>query len=320
MDGNHTLPAYSASNDHPPEAYCAERLVLMDGFRNGLASSARELLATHLALPREVHYVADLQRWMLSQVTITLHFEHLRDPACPPISPGNLVRAVGTTGIASRNTIHAFLMEMRSRCFVVPLANTDRRQRTFRATQMSEDLIRRYFDIHLRALDIIDGGARYALSCQHPELLHQAQPRFTRQLLERPEWYKPPESIAKFVRSDSGSSVLHDLVKDVPSLLMDMSSPIWIGKVSPNWFSSRYRISKTHISRLFGVAREAGLIGWANRSNRGECWISPNLAHDYRCWQAIKLAAISKAFHESCLASGTSPLPMVEGKCVAGSR
>lgn len=257
---------------------------------------------------------------MLSQLTIALHFEHRRDPACPPISPGNLVRAIGSTGIASRNTIHAFLMEMRSRRFVVPLASADRRQRAVRATQLSEDLIRRYFDIHLRALDIIDGGARFALSCRHPHLLHQAQPRFTRQLLEQRDWYRPPPGIAKFVRSDSGSSVLHDLVKDVPSLLSDMNSPIWIGKVSPNWFSSRYRISRTHVARLFGVAREAGLIGWANKSNRGECWISPRLAHDYRRWQAIKLAAVSQAFYETCLAGGISGPPPEPGKDVAGSR
>lgn len=313
------MPAFSTSNAHLPAAYCAERLVLLDGFREGLASSARELLATHLALPREVHYVADLQRWMLSQLTITLHFEHQHDAACPPISPANLVRAVGTTGIASRNTIHAFLMELKNQRLVAPMASADRRQRASTATPISEDLIRRYFDIHLRALDIIDGGARFALSCRHPHLLSQAQPRFTRLLLEKHDWYKPPHSIAKFVRSDSGSSVLHDLVKDVPSHLIDMNTPIWIGKISPNWFSSRYRISKTHVARLFAMARAAGLIGWANKSNRGECWISPRLAHDYRCWQAIKLAAVSQAFHETCLSGAISTLPTEPGRRAAGS-
>ncbi|MGE6783630.1 hypothetical protein ACQKGL_14015 [Ensifer adhaerens] len=281
----------------PSLPYSAADLVGMLRFREGLESASRELLETHLALPREVHYVADLRRWMLSQMTMAMHFEHLHDRACLPISPGNLSRTM--CAIASRNTVHAFLLEMRRYRFVEPLESADGRQRAVRATQMSEALIRRYFDIHLRALDIIDGGARFALSQQQPDLLHRAQPRFARLLLARRDWHRPPASIAKFVRSDSGSSVLHDLIKNVPSLPTERAAPIWIGKVSPNALSSRYRISRTHTARLFGLAREAGLIGWAKKSNRGDCWVSTALVHDYRYWQAIKLAAVATAFAEA---------------------
>ncbi|PSJ57881.1 hypothetical protein [Pseudaminobacter soli (ex Li et al. 2025)] len=274
----------------------------MELFTKGVASGARELLDTHLALPQEVHYVADLQRWILSQVTIALHFEHRLDPACPPISPSNLLRAIKDTKVASRNTVHTFLMEMKRYRFITPLASEDLRLQAAQATEMSELLIRRYFDIHLRALDTIDNGQRYALSCRHPDILQWAQPRFARLLLALRDWYRPPQTIAKFDRSASGSSILHELVIGVPPLSAEMTSPIWIGKVSPNAFSQKYRISRTHAARLFGIAREAGLIGWANRSNRGECWISPQLVRDYRYWQAVKLAAVSQAFHEACIA------------------
>lgn len=187
-------------------------------FRDSLKSAAQDLLKTHFALPREVHYVADLQRWMLSQMTIALHFEHLRDPALPPISPSTLMRAVGDTGIASRNTVHSFLMEMRRYRFVGPLEISDRRQRGVKATEMSERLIQRYFGIHLQALDLIDDGARYALSCEHPHLLQYAHPRFTWALVNCRNWYRPPRSIAKFVSSNSGGSVLHDLIMAAPML------------------------------------------------------------------------------------------------------
>jgi hypothetical protein len=276
----------------------------MDRFREGLEMSARELLETHLALPREVHYVADLQRWMLSHMTMALHFEHLNDRQALPISPGNLVRAIGDTAIASRNTIHAFLMEMRRYRFIAPLESADGRQRAARATDMSEELIRRYFDIHLRALDHIDGGARFRMSQQDPHLLHRAQPRFARLILEESDWHKPAASIAKFVRSDSGSSVLHDLVKSVPTPPPGRMAEVWIGKVSPNAFSTRYRISRTHTARLFGQVRAAGLIGWAKASNRGDCWISTALVRDYRYWQALKLAAVSRGFEAACGAGG----------------
>ncbi len=287
-----------------PPAYEADALAAMDGFRDALALSASELLETHLALPREVRYVADLQRWLISQVTIAMHFEHGLDPAAPPISPVNLVRALEETGIASRNTIQAFLMEMRRYHFVVPLPSADRRQRNFKATEMSEQLIRRYFDIHLRALDAVDGGARYALSCARPRLLWHAQPRFARLLCNRPDWHRPPPGIGRFVRSDSGSSVLHELAMNVAAPGSMVTDRIWVGKVSPHIFSQRYRISRAHVSRLFAAARSEGLIGWARQSNRGDCWISPELVRAYRLWQAVKLAAVSRAFHEACLCTG----------------
>ncbi|WP_378944840.1 hypothetical protein [Mesorhizobium sp. ANAO-SY3R2] len=297
----------------PPLAYTADCLVRMGRFRDGLASAARELLETHLALPQEVHYVADLQRWLLSQMTVAMHFENYLDPAAPPISAKNLVRALVGTEIASRNTVYGFLQELKRYGFVVPLPSDDRRQRIFRATEMSERLIRRYFDIHLRALDIVDDGQRYALSCRHPDILFRAQPRFARLLLAQDDWHKPPQNIAKFVRSDSGSSILHDLIKGIPPLSTDMTSPIGVGKVSPNAFSLRYRISRTHAARLFGLAREAGLVGWTKDSNRGDCWISPDLVYAYRHWQAVKLAAVSQAFHEACLNPDVELCELVSG-------
>lgn len=316
------MPYASLSLQDCPAAYGGQELEILHGFHRGLASAAEELLKTHLALPREVHYVADLQRWILSQITLALHFEHRRDPRCPPISPRNLVLAVAAAGIASRNTIHGFLMEMRRYRFVTPLETADRRERAVCATLMSEQLIRRYFDIHLRALDLIDDGHRHALSLRHPDLLEQAQPRFAWLLLETRDWHKPAPSIVKFVRSVSGSSVLHELVKAAPALPHEppgLMSPIWIGQVSPNALSRRYRISRTHTARLFENSRQAGLIGWARKSNRGECWISPRLVHDYRHWQALKLAAVSRAFREACLhAAGDRPAREAESILQSG--
>lgn len=294
-------PAQTVAFSTPlPPAYTAEALVRMPGFCQGLAASARDLLDTHLSLPREVHYVADLQRWMLSQITIALHFEHQHDPHAPPLSPGSLTRRVGDSGIACRNTIHTFLMEMRRYRFVLPIESPDRRQRAVRASAMSEALIRRYFDIHLRALDLIDGGTRLARSQGTPMLLARAQPNFARLLLASPGWYRPPASIAKFVRSDSGSSVLHDLILSAPAGSETGEAPIWIGPVSPKVLSSRYQVSRTHAARLFGLAREAGLIGWARASNRGDCWIAPQLVRAYFGWQALKLASVAQAFAQAC--------------------
>lgn len=277
---------------------------MMDRFPEGLSLAAQWLLETHLALPREVRYVADLQRWLLSQVVVAMHYEHRLDPASPPISHSNLMRAVATANIASRNTIHSFLLEMKRYQFIAPLQSADRRRQTMQATEMAEQLIRRYFDIHLRGLDLLDDGQCHIQFREHPDLLQHAQPRFTRLLLANDAWCQPPASIANIVRSDSGSSILHDLVSGILLPPSDMRSQIWIGKGSPNTFAKRYGISRTHVARLFRQAREAGLIGWANNSNRGNCWVSPELVRAYRFWQAVKLAALSQAFHDACLQIG----------------
>ncbi|MEI5679973.1 MULTISPECIES: hypothetical protein [unclassified Mesorhizobium] len=97
---------------------------------------------------------------------------------------------------------------------------------------------------------------------------------------------------------------MHDLISGILMPSAEMTSPIWIGKVSPNVFAKRYGISRTHVARIFRQAREAGLLGWAKNSNRGDCWVSPELVRAYRSWQAVKLAALSQAFHYACLQIG----------------
>ncbi len=280
-------------------AYDADALIQMDRFRDGLALSAQELLQTHASLPREVHYVADLRRWLLSQATIAIHFEHQLNPALAPISPSRVQQALHGAGIASRNTIGTFLSELHRYAFIAPIGSQDGRRREYRATERSEALIRHYFNIHLRSLDLIDGGGRHVIACAHPDLLPSAQSRFAKKLCEHVLWHHPAQSIARFVRSDSGSGVLHDLVSSAPETNRLANAPIWVGPVSPAEFSRKYRISRMHVARLFAEARAAGLMGWARESNRGDCWISPILVHDYRHWQALKLAAVSQAFRDA---------------------
>lgn len=285
-------------------AYAAGELIRMDRFQDGLALAARELLETHATLPREVHYVADLRRWLLSQATIAIHFEHLLDSNALPVSPARLQQALGANGIASRNTIGTFLSEMHRYEFITPLESRDKRRREYRATMKSEALIGHYFDIHLRSLDAIDNGRRHSTFHQHPEILPSAQSGFARRLCENAEWHHPAPSIARFVRSDSGSSVLHDLVSRAPKTNALSDSAIWVGRLSPSDFSRQYRISRMHVSRLFGEARADGFLGWANGSHRGDGWVSPVLVRDYRHWQALKLEAISHAFQQACLKAG----------------
>ncbi|MGF9564083.1 hypothetical protein [Neorhizobium sp. JUb45] len=300
------VPAQNGFSSEAPRAYEAHELVALPHFRDGQHLTAIELLEAHRLLPKRVRYVADIQRFMLSHAAMALHLEHTLDPSKPGVTATNLLRFFENTPAASKNTVLAFLVEMRHYNFVEPVDEGDRRSRAFRATVDTEQLIRFYFDTHARGLDCMDGGNRAALLAAHPRLLHLAQPRFARLLLHNQNWRNPPGTIAGFTKSDSGSSVIHDLVARVPRGELG-SDPIWIGSISATEVAKRYLVSTTHAVRLFSRAKAQGLIGWQGSTNRGECWISPILVQDYYHWQAQKFAAVSDAIQFACEKAGIGP-------------
>lgn len=283
------------------KAYVPDELLAQPRFHECLTTSVESLLATHREIPREVRYLADLRKWLLSQATFVLHFEHKSDPTCPPISPSALLRLLSGTAIASRNTVIAsrntviaFLGELGYYRLIEPAAAGDRRRKAFVAPPHSEDLIRRWYGTHLHALDVMDGGARAAALDASPHLIDRAQPAMARLLLADAGWYDPPCSVGLFTRAESGSNVIHDLVSRAPWRWGGERVPV--GPVSSNGISGRYLISQSHTARILARARDAGLIGWDRPGNRGDCWVSPQLVEDYRRWQALKFAAVSKSF------------------------
>lgn len=289
----------------PLRAYSPSQLVGMPHFCDGLHFAARELLETFRRAPRRVRYVADRQRWLLSQAALALHFEHEADPSKPALTPLNLFRFLGDTRAASRNTVNAFLLEMRHYQFGEALDTADRRHRAIKASADTEKLAQHYFDIHLRALDMMDGSSRRELASREPGFVSRAQPPFARRLLRSTDWREPPQSIANFVKTDSGSNILHELAARAPSGAPLSTEPIWIGPVSPSEIANVCLISPSHVVRLFARARRDGLLGWARKSNRGECWISPQLVRDYRYRQAVKFSALSHSARDALQRPGT---------------
>lgn len=283
-------------------SYGADRLLAESRFHDCLVFAAEELLATHQEIPKEVRYLSDLQKWLLSQATLALHFEHRLDPARPPISPTNLLRFLAGTPIASRNTVLAFLNEMRHYGLVEQIACADRRQRMFRARPYTEDLIRRWYGTHLEALDRIDTAGRAARLRDDPDLIVYAQTRMARLMLSSRGWCHPPASVGLFTRAESGSNVLHELAARAPWHLP--AGRVWIGPVSASGVAARYRISQSHTARILAAARGAGLIGWEFPGNRGNCWVSSDFVIDYRSWQALKFSAVSEAFSQAVAHAG----------------
>ncbi|MBX5043461.1 hypothetical protein HJB51_26260 [Rhizobium lentis] len=264
-------------------------------FAAALRESALDLLAIHHRAPRIVRYVADLQKWLLSQAALALHFERKLDPSCPALTAANLGKFLDENHIASHNTAVSHLKEMAHYKLLEPAQTTDRRANPLQASAYAESLIRQWFEGHLRSLDGMDAGDRYRRSQEDETILYRAQPRIARRLFNDPDWYSPPDSIALFARSESGSNILHDLMSRVP-LAPVLGERTWVGDVSARLIAVEYVISRSHAGRLLAAAQNQGLLGWEASQMSGECWISAKFVLDYRRWQATKFSVVSEVF------------------------
>ncbi|WFU11615.1 hypothetical protein QA646_24820 (plasmid) [Rhizobium sp. CB3090] len=285
----------SAPFSNECRSFSVDDLMVDPSFAAALREAALELLAIHQTAPRVVRYVADLQKWLLSQAALALHFERKLNPSYPPLTASNLAKFLLENRIASPNTAISHLKELAHYKLFEPMETTDRRARALQATAYAEQLIRQWFDGHLRSLDSMDAGDRYRRSEANPTILFRAQPRVARRLFNHPDWYKPPETVALFVKSESGSNILHDLMSRVP-LLAATGERVWVGALAARFAATEYVISRSHAGRMLAAAEHQGLLGWEAAKRSGHCWISAKLVLDYRRWQAQKFSIISEVF------------------------
>lgn len=272
------------------------RLVGDPLFAEALRQAALHMAAMHDAAPRIVRYTASLRKWLLTQAILALHFEHLTDPSRPELTTAKLIDFISASSIASKNTAAAHLAEMRNyRLLLDAEQGSNKRIRPLIVSDVAEGLIRQWFEGHLSSLDMLDHGTRMAQSQSQPVLMHHALPRATRRLIADRAWCNPPESIAAFVATESGSNILHDLMARLPSGVLP-DQRIWVGPLKLGEITSRYIISRTHAQRVFARAGDLGLLGWESLGSRGPLWISRGLVDDYRHWQAVKFAALDEAF------------------------
>lgn len=286
--------------------YQAEQMAEMPIFLTAISQEAQDILTIHSKIPDEVRFVADMRRWMLIHMAIAIHFEHKNDPRKPRLSPKTLYQEVQATGLASRNTVHAFLQSLyRVQLSELPPRETIRNH-AHKISAKTEKLMAVYFDLHLRALDVLDGGQRSQYLRQNQSLIPRLQPAFARRAYLSPQWFNPPADIRSFSYSASGSSVLHELVRASQSKPSDPEDRIWIGPVPTAEIARRYQVSTAHVSRILNKANEQAAIGWSHPNRRGDCWISTRLKKSYLLWQAEKLSILSVAFREVSEASISS--------------
>ncbi|MBE1506390.1 hypothetical protein [Rhizobium viscosum] len=282
------------------EALTVEAIVENRLYGLALKDAALKLIAMHDAAPRIVRYTADMKRWLLTQSILAFHFQRVTSPSHPGLTAANLKALIADSGIASKNTAFAHLAEMRNYGLLVDVhERADKRVRPLRISETAETLIREWFDEHLKSLDTLDGGTRSLRSSADRRLLWYAQPRMSESLFHDPNWASPSQSVDTFVRTASGSNILHDLMSRLPPE-KELETRMSIGPLRIGEFSRRYAISRTHARRLFERAQVLEICGWDASGDRGDFWLAAELIRDYRHWQAVKFAAIDEAFEWAC--------------------
>lgn len=284
-----------ALKDEPSPVIFDERATSFAGIRD----AAVELLAMHDIAPRVVRYVASMQKWLITQAIVALHLNRQADPTCPPLTAGALIDFFARQPIFSKNTLTAHLAEMRAYGLLIVQESTDRRVKPLHLSAYGETLIRKWLESHLAALDRLDGGSRRARFADDPGLLARIHPSAIQSLIFDPAWACPPTSVDLFVRTESGSNILHELICRLPAHLQNGDEPVCLGQLHASEISTRHTLSRGHVQKVFARARSQGLLTWGLPGNQGDLFVSRTLLWDYVRWQEVKFKAISAAYEQA---------------------
>ncbi|MFK3967470.1 hypothetical protein ACI2KT_28215 [Ensifer adhaerens] len=264
-----------------------------------LRDAAEQLLAMHDIAPRVVRYVASMQKWLITQAIVALHFERKHDEMRPSLTAGSLIDFFAEQQPFSKNTLTAHLAEMGAYGLLVPQESRDRRVKPLQLSVYGETMIGQWLANHLSALDRLDGGDRASRLCSDQRLLARIHPLAVRALVFDPDWAQPPASVDLFVRTETGSNILHELICRVPTGLQGIDRPVTLGPLPASDVSTRHTLSRGHVQRVFSRAKSEGLLVWSLPGNRGDLFVSQDLLRDYILWQAIKFRAISVAYRQA---------------------
>lgn len=263
-----------------------------------LRDVAEELLAIHDVSPRIVRYVASMQKWLITQAIVALHFERQQDQACPPLTAAALIEFFSHEELFSKNTLTAHVAEMRAYGLLVQQESRDKRLKPLQLSMSAEALIGQWLERHLSALDRLDGGNRASTFGSDKRQLSCIHPLAVRALVFNPHWSRPPLSVNMFVRTESGSNILHELICRLPAGLQVIDEPVCLGPLRASEVSTRHTLSRGHVQRVFSRAKSEGHLVWSLPGNRGDLHVSPTLLQAYVHWQAIKFQAIATAFDQ----------------------
>mgnify|MGYP002479238269 CR=1 FL=1 len=275
--------------------YEIESLAALPQFMACLTFCNQALLHIHKQMPREVRYVADMRRWVLTHAALKLHFQQRVDPSAPLLTATNLYSLVEHSRMVSVNTVTNYLKEIQNLGYIEAVPNQDRRVRAYQMSAFSEQMFHVYLSINLEAIDQIDGERRHEVVRAQPDILNYMHPVFAQLMLQDTFLITPPQSIAPLVNTTIGISILNELTRSVTRLPIAVDARPEIELESANVMDQRYGVSRGNVSRLLKKIENSNDFG----KNGQKFWISGRLVHEYIKWQACKFAHVSTAYAEA---------------------
>lgn len=270
------------------------QLMAAEGFADAVLLLAEGFVASHMAAPRPSALFATQQRWLLCQAALARYFR-----AAGTGEPGVSRRDVGHLalqhGIASRNTAYAFFDEILKYGLVLPAKGEDRAGEVVLAPEVLT-VLAHWYEVHLAALDSIDGADRACRFRAAPgRLLPLIAPAIGDGLLANPEVRMPGPLYRIFAWSDAGGHLMDRLVAGIDrQVLLPGGHLTDVGSISS--LARLFSLSRAHASRKIAEAESIGGIGWSGRRGHSRLWISHAFYTEYASAQARKLIIFRDAF------------------------
>ncbi|CAM5350043.1 hypothetical protein MAUB1S_06047 [Mycolicibacterium aubagnense] len=268
----------------------ADRLIASEGFAAAVAMMSAEFVAIHEIAPRAAALFATQQRWLLCQAALAEHFRGVADGQ-PCLSRRRMAHLALQHGIASRNTAHAFFDEALKYGVIRPS------QEAFVPSDETLHILTRWYSLHFRALDMLDGKTRNAAFLMAPDdWLVGLAPVAGRTMLSNPGVRTPGPLYTIFTWADAGGLLMDRLVAGIDRTVARVDGRLLTDLSSISYMARSFGLSRAHASRKIAEAESIDGIGWSGRRGHSRIWISHAFYKEYARAQAYKLLALDKAF------------------------
>ncbi len=154
-----------------------------------------------------------------------------------------------------------------------------------------------WYDLHFKALDLLDGRKNSALFLAQPEqVLARLAPAFASALLSSTQVRMPGPFYTIFTWADAGGNLMDRLVSGIADHTPDSNGRFVTDVISISQLAESFGLSRAHTSRKLAAAEALGGIGWCGRRGYSSMWISADFYREYARAQAQKLFILEEAF------------------------
>lgn len=284
----------------------AEDLVAQSHFPSAVFLLASGMFEAHKEAPRAASLFATQQRWLLSHAAVA-HFFHPIGNVEPGLSRKSLGLLAILLGLSSRNTAYTFFDESMKYGVIQAIDDQVVSHRHWAKPSLhSLSLLAVWYNLHFKALDLLDGGDRYVeFSARWESLLPLIQPVVAHALFFSPEVRTPGPFYRIFNGIDSGGWMMDRLIASLDPKAFSKQERYLTDVNSIAYLARATGLSNAHTSRKLSEAHAIGVVGWDGRPGHSPMWISHGFYEEYAQFQAQKLIILESAF-KSALSSVVS--------------